>query len=326
MNLAGMNCAVIAPRFILALFHFSGKLLRIKRNSHLRAITNTGLAVALIIFAIIICGILCGRFNFKREEVSISIKGLNKNLDGLRIVHLSDIHLPGFYHHQYLLKEVMDMVTSLKPDLIINTGDFISFGSQEFGRSDSILALAKCRYGNFAVLGNHDIGTYNPFFSEGDIEKNIAEMNLLISASGYKVLNDENIIIQINGEKIGLIGVITRGRHPKMIHGDLPKAMAGLDSVSLKTLLAHDPNQWRKDVAGKTDIDLTLSGHTHGMQLGIMTKKFRWSPSKYFYPDWGGLYKESNQYLYVNRGLGVLAIPFRIWMPPEITIITIKAE
>jgi predicted MPP superfamily phosphohydrolase len=151
-------------------------------------------------------------------------------------------------------------------------------------------------------------------------------MNLLISASGYKVLNDENIIIQINGEKIGLIGVITRGRHPKMIHGDLPKAMAGLDSVSLKILLAHDPNQWRKDVAGKTDIDLTLSGHTHGMQLGIMTKKFRWSPSKYFYPDWGGLYKESNQYLYVNRGLGVLAIPFRIWMPPEITIITIKAE
>jgi predicted MPP superfamily phosphohydrolase len=110
------------------------------------------------------------------------------------------------------------------------------------------------------------------------------------------------------------------------LHGDLEKAIAGLDSVDLKILMTHDPNHWAMAVKGKTNIDITLSGHTHGMQMGIYTKKFKWSPSMYFYPHWGGLYSEGKQFHYVNRGLGVLAIPFRIWMPPEITIITIKQE
>jgi predicted MPP superfamily phosphohydrolase len=113
---------------------------------------------------------------------------------------------------------------------------------------------------------------------------------------------------------------------PHIIHGDLAKAISGLDSADLKILLSHDPNQWEEEVTGKTDIDITLSGHTHGMQMGIMTKKIRWSPAKYFYPHWNGLYKQGNQYQYVNRGLGVIGIPFRIWMPPEITVITIKRE
>jgi hypothetical protein len=111
-----------------------------------------------------------------------------------------------------------------------------------------------------------------------------------------------------------------------MIHGNLTKAISGLDSVDLKILLSHDPNHWAEAVTGKTDIGLTLSGHTHGMQMGIITKKFKWSPSKYFYPHWNGLYITGNQYQYVNRGLGILAIPFRIGMPPEITILTIKSE
>ena len=102
--------------------------------------------------------------------------------------------------------------------------------------------------------------------------------------------------------------------------------MSGLDSADLKILLSHDPNQWEKEVVSKTDIDITLSGHTHGMQMGIFTNKFKWSPSKYFYPHWGGLFIEGNQAQYVNIGLGVLAIPFRIWMPPEITVIKLIKE
>jgi hypothetical protein len=123
-----------------------------------------------------------------------------------------------------------------------------------------------------------------------------------------------------------MIGIITMGSHRHIEHGDLGKAISGLDSVDLKILLSHDPNQWTMDVEGKTDIDITLSGHTHGMQIGIMTKKFRWSPAKYFYPHWNGLFSEGKQFHYVNRGLGILGIPFRIWMPPEITIITLKRE
>lgn len=326
MNLTGMVCAVVVPRFILDLFHFTGKLIKLKNGSHSNTLTNTGLIISFIIFITIASGTLMGRFNFKTEEVTVKIKGLNKSLDGLKIVQISDIHLPGFYHHQKLLKKVMYEINSYKPDLIINTGDFINYGWQEFDRSDTILSIAKSKYGNFAVLGNHDIGTYHPSFTEADKVNNILKMNQLISASGYRILNDENVILDIAGQKIALIGVITRGRHPGITHGNLTKAMVGTGSADLKILLAHDPNQWEEDVTGKTDIDLTLSGHTHGMQMGILTKKFKWSPSQYFYPHWSGLYTSGNQYQYVNRGLGVLAIPFRIWMPPEITIITIHSE
>jgi uncharacterized protein len=132
--------------------------------------------------------------------------------------------------------------------------------------------------------------------------------------------------VRIKGAKIGLIGIITKGSHPDIIHGDLKKALSGMDSVDLKILLSHDPNQWEKDVVSKSDVDLTLSGHTHGMQIGIITNRFRWSPAKYIYPHWNGIYTEGEQVQYVNRGLGELSIPFRIWMPPEITIITLKRE
>ena len=326
MNMTGMMCAVVVPRAILNIFHFTGRLARIKTGGHLRWLTNTGLTIMVLILSIIAVGTLYGRFNFKTEAVTIKIKGLNKDLDGLKIVQLSDMHLSGFYNQGKLLQKIMDEVNTYKPDLVLNTGDFVSYGWREFDRNDTILSKVKSRYGNFAVMGNHDFGTYHPFFTEADKNNNVLIMNQLIRSSGYKVLNDEFTIVNVGDAKIGLIGIFTKGRHPDMVHGDLGEAISGLDSVDLKILLSHDPNQWEEEVTGKTDIDITLSGHTHGMQMGIFTKKFKWSPSKYFYPHWSGLYSEGNQFQYVNRGLGVLAIPFRIWMPPEITVITIKPE
>ncbi|MEI8226497.1 MAG: metallophosphoesterase [Bacteroidota bacterium] len=326
MNMTGMMCAVVVPRAILNIFHFTGRLARIKTGGHLRWLTNTGLTIMVLILSIIAVGTLYGRFNFKTEAVTIKIKGLNKDLDGLKIVQLSDMHLSGFYNQGKLLQKIMDEVNTYKPDLVLNTGDFVSYGWREFDRNDTILSKVKSRYGNFAVMGNHDFGTYQPFFTEADRDNNVLIMNQLIRSSGYKVLNDEFTIVNVGDAKIGLIGIFTKGRHPDMVHGDLGEAISGLHSVDLKILLSHDPNQWEEEVTGKTDIDITLSGHTHGMQMGILTKKFKWSPSKYFYPHWSGLYSEGNQFQYVNRGLGVLSIPFRIWMPPEITIITIKPE
>jgi predicted MPP superfamily phosphohydrolase len=326
MNMTGLIVAVVIPRIILDIVHFTGKLLRIKKGDHIRLLTNIGLIIMIIILTIIGFSTFHGRFNFKTEEVTIKIKGLNKDLDGLKIVQLSDIHLPCFYNQRKLLQKVMYDVNALKPDLLLNTGDFIDFGWREFDKNDTILSKAKSRYGNYAILGNHDIGTYDPFFTEADRDNNILIMNNLIKASGYQVLNDEFKIVNIGKARIALIGIITKGRHPHIIHGDVEKAISGLDSVDLKILLSHDPNQWEEDVTGKTDIDITLSGHTHGMQMGIMTKRFRWSPAKYFYPHWNGLYTVGHQYQYVNRGLGSSAIPFRIWMPPEITVITIRKE
>jgi len=328
MNMTGLIIAVVIPRVILDILHFTGKLVRIKKGDHIRSLTNTGLIIMLVFLTIIGLSTFHGRFNFKTEEVTIKIKDLKTDLDGLRIVQLSDMHLPCFYNHRKLLQKVMYEVNALKPDLLFNTGDFVDFGWREFDKNDTILSKAHSRYGNFAILGNHDVGTYDPFFTEADRENNILIMINKIRASGYQVLEDEYKTLYIGKAKIALIGVTTEGRHPHMIHGNVEKAMSGLnaDSVDLKILLSHDPNQWEEDVTGKTDIDITLSGHTHGMQMGIMTKKFRWSPAKYFYPHWNGLYTEGHQYQYVNRGLGCLAIPFRIWMPPEITVITLKKK
>jgi predicted MPP superfamily phosphohydrolase len=326
MNMTGMICAVVFPRIILNILHFSGRSATKKRGVHKRWLTNTGLSFMVLMLLITGIGTFYGRFNFKTESVTIKLKGLNKDIDGLRIVQLSDLHLAGFYHHSNILLKVMEKVNSYKPDLILNSGDFISYGWREFDRNDTILCAAKSRYGNYAVMGNHDFGTYHPFFTEADLDNNALIMNQLIRSSGYKVLNDEFTTVSIGNAKVAIIGVTTKGRHPDIIHGDLEKAISGLDSVDLKILLSHDPNHWALKVSGKTDIDITLSGHTHGMQMGIVTKRFKWSPAKYFYPHWNGLYKEGNQYQYVNRGLGVLAIPFRLWMPPEITIITLKPE
>jgi uncharacterized protein len=324
LNLTGIVCAVVFPRFLLILFHFTGKLLRIKKGGHIKWLTNTGSVTAILIFSVIAFGSFYGRFNFRTENVEIRIKDLHKDLDGIRIVQISDLHLASFYNHGKTLQEVMDKVNLLKPDLIVNTGDFVSFGWREYDRNDTILSKAGSRYGSYAVMGNHDFGTYHPFFTEADRSNNVLIINNLIKASGYILLNDTNTIVKINEAKIGLAGIITKGRHPDIVHGNLNKALSGLDSVDLKILLSHDPNQWEKEVVSKTGIDITLSGHTHGMQMGINTKKFKWSPSKYFYPHWGGLFVEGNQFHYVNLGLGVLAIPFRIWMPPEITVITLK--
>lgn len=328
MNLRGMICAVVVPRIILIILHFSGKLGKRRIGGYSKWATNTGMIFMALIITVIAFGTFVGRFHFKTEYVTVKIKDLNKDLDGLKIVQISDLHLSTFYHHKKVLQKVMENINSYKPDLILNTGDFVTIGWREFDRNDTILAKAKSRYGNYAVMGNHDFGTYDPYFTEADRENNVLILNHMIESSGYTVLNDDFKIVRIGDAKIALIGIITVGRHPHMIHGNLKDAISGLDTnkVDLKIFLSHDPNEWEKDVVGKTDINLTLCGHTHGMQMGIMTKNFRWSPAKYFYPHWNGLYREGDQYQYVNRGLGVLSVPFRLWMPPEITLITLKPE
>ena len=326
MNLNGMIGAVVLPRIIFIFFHFSGVLARRHTGGYNRRLTLAGFIISALIFLSALAGTLNGRFNFVKEDINVKVKGLNHDLNGLRIVHISDLHLSSFYHHQDRLVKVMKEIDKLDPDLIINTGDFVTVGWREFASFDTILKIAGSRYGNFAVMGNHDFGTYNPYYSEADKDNNVLLMNKLIISSGYRVLNEESAILNIGSAKISLSGVITKGSFPKIISGDLNKAVRGTDSANLKILLTHDPNHWESAVRGKTDIDITFAGHTHGMQIGILTKNFEWSPARYFYPRWNGLYSEGEQHLVVNRGLGVLGFPFRIWMPPDISVITIATE
>jgi uncharacterized protein len=326
MQFMGMIVAVVSPRAVFIIFHYLGRLIRIRKGGYSNGMSMTGMIIGVTFFFVMTIATFIGRFNFKTESVTIKIKGLDKDLEGLRIVQISDLHLVGFYHHTKKLKYVMDEINTLKPDLILNTGDFVTFGWREFGRNDTILAKAKAKYGSYAITGNHDAGGYDPDFTAADKDNNVLIINNKIRASGYTLLNNEFKKIKIGSATLGIIGITTSGRHPDMVHGDVSQAMAGLDSADLKILLSHDPNQWEESVKDKTDIDITFSGHTHGMQIGIMTKSIRWSPSKFFYPHWYGLYSEENQIHYVNRGLGVLSVPFRVWMPPEITLITLKSE
>jgi len=324
LTLGGLSAVILFPKFIFCFLHFTGKLFRIKKRGHIRWLTKAALVFSVILSLIVVSGILHGRFNIKTEEVTIGIKGLDPRLDGLKIAQISDLHLSGFYGHVNHLEYAIDKLNIFCPDLIINTGDFVTFGWREFDRCDTVLSKSRSIYGSFAVFGNHDMGVYYPGASNDDRDAIVMKMNELIIASGYRVLNDEHTTINIKGAKVKMIGVRTSGSHPHIIHGDLDKAIEGIDSADFKILLIHDPNQWKEDVVGKTDIDLSFAGHTHGGQFGILTKKFRWSPVKYFYPQWYGLYTEGKQNLYVNRGLGYLGVPCRIGMPPEVALITLK--
>jgi len=248
------------------------------------------------------------------------------DLEGFTIALISDLHLAGFYNHQKFLKKQMEVINSYSPDIVVNSGDFVSYGWRESNGMDTILAVAYGRLGNYAVFGNHDMGTYLPAADYTERESNILMIRDFIHKAGYQLLTDNNVIIRKGEASVSIAGITTRGRHGHIKYGNLSKALEGTENADFRILISHDPNHWRKEVAGKTGVDLTLAGHTHGMQIGIFTKKFRWSPSRYFYPEWGGLYHEGGQWLYVNRGLGVLGIPFRIWMPPEITIIRLTGN
>ena len=322
IQIKGIIAAVTIPRIIIIVTHFTGRFL--KRSNR---IANIGLTIASTIFLIIAAGALFGNFNVKIDKVEIKIEGLHKDLDGLRIVQISDLHLTSFHRNKKFLSKCVNKINSLNPDIIMNTGDFVSYGWREFNGFDTILSKAIGKYGKFAILGNHDFGIYNPYFTETDRQDNVLKVSQKVNSSGYFILNNEHTIVDIENAKVGIIGVTTIGQHPNFHHGNIDLAMKGLDTVDLKIALTHDPNHFTIAIEGKTDIDITLSGHTHGMQMGIMTKNFKWSPSKYLYPHWNGLYISGNQYHYVNRGLGTsVAIPFRIFMPPEITLITLSAS
>lgn len=324
MNIAGMISGVLLPRMIIIFFHFTGMLFRLRIKGHSQNLTIAGLALGGFIFVVVALSTFIGRFNFKTENVEVAIEDLPPELEGLRIVHLSDMHLATFYNHYKKLEDVVNTVNGLNPDLILNTGDFISYGWKEYDRCDTILRKSISRFGNFAVLGNHDMGTYFPNSPESGRDSIIIKMKSLIAASGYKLLDNENVLLKLNNRTIAIAGIETAGRFPEMAHTDPGPALEGTDSADIRILLLHDPNQWRADVCRKSNVELSLGGHTHGMQIGIITKNIKWSPAKRIYPEWNGLFSDGAQYLYVNRGLGVLSVPFRIWMPPEITLIILK--
>lgn len=284
------------------------------------------ITIAAIILAIFADGFYRQRFELKIVREEITVDSLDPRLEGLRIVLISDLHLSSYYGHYEKLESVIDSVNALKPDLLLNTGDFVSYGWQEFGGCDTILRKARAAYGAFSVAGNHDDGTYHPDYDEvygAQCAEIIAEK---AKASGYEMLADNSLIVSINGTEVMIAGVVTHGHRLNMRYGDFDSALAGSDTTDLTILLVHDPAAWETVTGLQQKIDLVLSGHTHGMQIGFPTPRGRISPASIFHKYWSGHYESDGRDLFVTTGLGTMGMAIRIFMPPEIILLTLKSK
>lgn len=294
------------------------KILRVKR------IWWFVIGILLLLVSVFISGIIHGRFNFKYETVEINYPSLPPALDGFTIVHISDLHLKSFNKHHDKLMLVIDSINSYEPDIIVNTGDFVTFLWTEMKTYIDILGSMTAQYGVFAIPGNHDTGIYSEEFSRSNFQEHLDLIGELLSKAKHVYLQNTSYIIRIDTINLSLTGVATYGSTPNLSYGNIDSAMSSNDDVDFSILLTHDPNHWINEIKHRNDINLTLSGHTHGMQIGIILLGLKVSPASLLYPAWNGLYGRENNYLYVNRGLGTIGIPARIGMPPEITIIKLK--
>lgn len=216
------------------------------------------------------------------------------------------------------------MINDLSPDYVFFTGDMVNSLSDEAEAWIPVFKEIKAKRGKFSIFGNHDYADYG-YYTEEEKERSCNRLKEIHGEMGFQIMENEHVLLEKRGETISLIGVHNWGERFRKL-GDLDKAMQDVPPENFKLLLSHDPTHWENKVLNKKDIDLTLSGHTHGMQLGIEIPKWhiKWSPIKYRYKRWAGLYQEGGQYLHINRGMGVLAYPGRVGMPPEISLIELR--
>ena len=277
-------------------------------------------SLAAVAFLAILYGLTLGVTHFQVKEVAYSSADLPPSFDGLRAVQISDLHAAGWHGRERALCRLIDRINSLQPDVIFFTGDLVNQQSSELDGLEDLLRLLHAPHGIYSILGNHDYGTYYAWPSRQAERDNLQQLIRRERAMGWKLLLNEHDLLDIGGDTIAIIGVENDGEPPFSQMADLPRAARGTEGY-FRILLTHNPTHWRREVVPTTDINLSLSGHTHAMQV----KLFGWSPAKWKYPEWGGLYTQGDQTLYVNIGLGCAGFPFRLGARPEITLLTLHA-
>ncbi|MGQ1891241.1 metallophosphoesterase [Thermophagus sp. OGC60D27] len=292
--------------------------------SRAKFLSQIGIIMATAPFVTILFGVLKGRFAFYTRPVKLAFPNLPKAFHGLRMIQISDLHLGSFGSNQKPLQDAVDLINSQHADIVVFTGDLVNNFAGETKDWENVLGSIVAPMGKYAILGNHDYGDYSTWYSVERKEVNFKGILSAFERFGFRLLRNESVLIEKEGESIVLSGVENWGRPPFPQYGDLERTWEKAPSAPFRVLLSHDPDHWDAEVVRKKGYDLTLSGHTHGMQFGVEVGKINWSPAKYRFKRWAGLYREGKQFLYVNRGLGYLGMPARVGMPPEITVIELQ--
>lgn len=293
--------------------------------SRRKFISGIALGLAAIPFASLLYGMYKGKYDFRVLKYVLHFEDLPEAFDGYQITQISDIHSGSFDNHKKIEYGV-DLIMKQQSDVIMFTGDLVNNKTTEMLPWKDLFGQLKAKDGVFSVLGNHDYGDYIDWDSEASKAQNLEDLKVLQRDMGYDLLLNESRFIERDGQRIAIVGVENWGKGGFKKEGDLKKASEHIDPKDFKILLSHDPSHW-DEVVIKDDYHyhLTLSGHTHGMQFGIEIPGWiKWSPIKWRYKHWAGIYKEVGQYINVNRGFGYLGYPGRVGIWPEITVIELK--
>ncbi len=294
----------------------------VEMESRRKFVSQTALILAAIPFTSVLYGITKGKYNYRVRRETLYFDDLPDAFDGFTLTQISDIH-SGSFDNKEKVNYGIDLVNEQQSDMIVFTGDLVNNVADEMDPWKESFAKLSAKHGVYSILGNHDYGDYGNL-TDAEKVTNFKKLKDTHKEIGFRLLLDEHVPIEKDGEKISLIGVENWGIGFHQ-HGDLEKAIKNVDHKDFKILLSHDPSHWEEQVkTHDKHIHLTLSGHTHGMQFGIEIPGIKWSPVKYRYPRWAGLYEESKKYIYINRGFGYLAFPGRVGIWPEITVIELR--
>ncbi len=340
MYFFGIFLAVFIPKLILIIFMFGEDIGRFfvgifmkvagSDETHFMAsrrkfVSTIALGIAAIPFASLIYGMVQGKYNYKVLKYALEFDDLPDEFDGFTLTQISDIH-SGSFDNRNKVEYAVNLINEQQSDVILFTGDLVNNVAEEMNDWKQLFSTLKSPQGVFSILGNHDYGDYVSWESALDKAENLQKLKILQKEMGWDLLLNENRYFERNGQKIALVGVENWGENGFKQAGDLDKACEGISDNDFKILMSHDPSHWQSIV--KNDprhFHLTLSGHTHGMQFGIeIPGIIKWSPIKYRYKNWAGVYQEFGRYINVNRGFGFLGYPGRVGIWPEISVIQLK--
>lgn len=306
---------IYSPKFLYALISWTDYL----RHPNGRAGHYIGLSAG-ILCLILLIGATINRTRIEVKEITISSDRLPEAFDNYRIVQFSDLHLETLSSRRYA-DRIINEINELRPDIIFFTGDLVNRKADEVNPYQEVLSRMDAPDGIYSIMGNHDYGDYVKWNSETEYRDNIAALHSLERELGWTMLDNTSVFIHHNNDSIALIGVGNWGEPPFPQYGRLQDAYRDLNDDNFKILLSHNPRHWRAEVLQSSNIDLTLSGHTHAVQIEIAGK----SPAAFRYPEWSGLYQDGEQYLYVNIGIGCVMLPARVGATPEITVISLRS-